>query len=335
MAVPVLLCATALNIVGSSIVMAQPGPSTPASTVGDRAEQEAVVETITVTAQRREQNLQDIPISAEVLGGEALTRQNINGLGDLSVNLPSVHVGPNSRSEALFIRGIGSGDNQSFDQSVGTFIDDIYHGRSRSSTATFLDIDRLEVLKGPQSTFFGNNAIAGAFNIVTKKPGHQFEANARALYGSARQYTIDGGVGGPLSDKIAVRGAATFNGMSGWIENVNLQRDEPRVRNMAGRLIFLFEPSDDLEATLKVEGGKNKTTGTTFQMADCPPPAPFTPRGFCAVQIAQGLPTGIDNNKNADSYGEVTKLNTAEAVLTLAYERGGAYVYVGDRISQI
>ena len=81
-----------------------------------------------------------------------------------------MHVSTGAASGDMYIRGIGSGDQQSFDQSVGTFVDDIYHGRARMGDDTFLDLDQVEVLKGPQSTFFGNNAIAGALNIITKKP---------------------------------------------------------------------------------------------------------------------------------------------------------------------
>jgi iron complex outermembrane recepter protein len=138
---------------------------------------------IVVTAQRRSENLQNVPISAQVVNGQTLLLENLNSLQQVTETVPSVHIGENSRSSDLYIRGIGSGENQTFDQSVGTFIDDIYHGRSRTSVATFMDLDRVEVLKGPQSTFFGNNAIAGAFNITTNKPTTEFSALGRALYG--------------------------------------------------------------------------------------------------------------------------------------------------------
>jgi iron complex outermembrane receptor protein len=290
----------------------------------DQSSEQGHLEEILVTAQRRKEKLQDIPISAQVIGGQTLTDRDVNSLNDLSETVPSVHIGQNGRSDSLFIRGIGSDENQSFDQSVGTFIDDIYHGRSRTSAATFLDLDRIEILKGPQSTFFGNNAIAGAFNIVTRKPGDQFEGSARALYGEAGQYVLEGAAGGPISDKIYVRAAATFNGMSGWMENVNLHRDVPKVDDMAGRITLLFKPSDDLNATFKIEGSRNRTTGPVpLQVANCPPAAPFTPAGFCNLVIAQGLPTGLDNNKNADSAGQGIKLNTAEEVLTVNYQHWG------------
>src|SRR5262249_46601199 len=126
---------------------------------------------VVVTAQRRTENLQDVPVSVQVINGRTLAEQNHNTLEELTQTVPSVRVSTGGYSTNIYIRGVGSGQNAYFDQSAATFVDDIYHGRSRLSGTTFLDLDRIEILKGPQSTFFGNNAIAGALNIVSKKPG--------------------------------------------------------------------------------------------------------------------------------------------------------------------
>jgi len=114
---------------------------------------------------------------------------------------------------------------------VATFEDDIYYGRSRMIQATFLDVDRIEVLKGPQSTFFGNNAIAGALNIVTKGPDDQFDGYARALYGMYGQYAVEGAVGGPINDMFGVRVAGIMDGDNGWIRNVDTGGLAPIERN--------------------------------------------------------------------------------------------------------
>src|SRR5262249_30346220 len=109
-----------------------------------------VIEEVVVTVQRRNENLQDDPVSAVVVGKDVQARQHLEKLEDMAQTLSSVHVGGNGRSNEIYIRGIGSGVNSSFDQSVGTFVDDIYHGRSRNTDATFLDPDRVEVMRGPQ-----------------------------------------------------------------------------------------------------------------------------------------------------------------------------------------
>jgi iron complex outermembrane recepter protein len=273
-----------------------------------------------VTAQRRAQRLQDVPVSVQVIGELTRMQANINSLHDLPQIVPAVHIGTAGRSSELFIRGIGSGNNQSFDQSVGMFIDDIYHGRSRTSSATFLDLDRVEVLKGPQSTFFGNNAIAGALNIVSRKPGIDVEPSFRALYGESGQYALEGAMSHALSETLALRGAVTFNGSNGWLKNVYTGRDQPEQRNIAGRLTLRFSPEAELAAILKVEGSHNRNkSGLFFQIADCPPPPPFTAAGFCNSALGLGLPIGIDDERNSASPGQSVDLDTFDNVLTINY----------------
>ena len=297
---------------------AQSEPAT-AATPQDVAN--AVLEDVLVTAQRHAQRRQDVPISVEVVGPEVLSQQNLNSLFALSQTTPSVHVGGGGRTSEMYIRGIGSGYNQSFDQSVGTFIDDIYHGRSRTAAATFLDLERIEILKGPQTTLFGNNAIAGALNIVTRKPGDTFDASLRGLYSpDGDQYAVEGALGGPLTDTVAARVAATYNGQSGWLENVHVGRSEPREENVAGRVTVSFTPGSDLEAILKLEGSSNDGA-LAMQTENCPPSAPFVPAGFCNSILALSLPTGLDDHRIAANPGQVVQLDSAETALTANYRR--------------
>jgi iron complex outermembrane receptor protein len=297
------------------------------------ADQGARLEEIVVTAQRRVENLQQVPISAQVISGQQLSQQNQNSLEDLSRTVPAVHVVGGQNANLLFIRGIGSGENPSFDQSVATFVDDIYYGRSRLSQATFLDLDRIEVLKGPQSTFFGNNAIAGALNIVTKKPGDMFDAWGRLLYGQFGQYAAEGAVGGPITETFAARLAITRNGDDkGWIDNVNTGEHVPRINNEAARLTLVFEPIENLDATLKTEDTKHRTSGTYLdggpdQWTACPPPVPIAPSfgnfGGCAQALARGVPIGLDQNKVSQLAGQHNSLSTFTEVFTVNYHQWG------------
>lgn len=299
----------------------------------DAASQNQVQE-IVVTAQKRSESLQNVPVSVQVLSGQTIAAENYNSLQSVTQNLPDVHiVNTGGPGNSLVIRGIGSGaGNPAFDQSVATFVDDIYHGRSHLIAATFLDIDRVEVLKGPQSTFFGNNAIAGALNIVTKKPDDHFDGYARALYGSYGQFALEGAAGGPITDTLGVRLAGTFNGQNGWIHNVVTGDDAPRDRNIAGRATFVWKPNSDFDATFKVEENSNKITGATndtpFQWTNCPAPAPLANTSinkFCANAIASkgAVPLGLHNNEDATLPGQFAKLNTNEDVLTLNYHHWG------------
>src|SRR5262249_22513809 len=168
------------------------------------AQGEGKLETILVTAQRRSENLQSVPVSVQVVSGAQLREQNQNSFTDLARTLPAIHIATGAKSNTLTMRGIGGDQtgNPGFEQSVSMFADDIYRGRSRMSNATFLDLDRIEILKGPQSTFFGNNAIAGALNIVSKEPGDTFSGYARALAGMFEEYALESAAGGPITDTL-------------------------------------------------------------------------------------------------------------------------------------
>jgi len=282
----------------------------------------AQIAEIVVTAQHRKENLQDVPISAQVVGGQVLSNQNLNSLIDLTQIVPAVHIGASGKTNDLYVRGIGSGSSQSFDQSVGMFVDDVYYGRSRTTAGTFLDINHIEILKGPQSTFFGNNAIAGALNILTNKPGDTFDLSARLLYGMFGQYAAEAAVGGPITDALGIRVALAINGESGYLYNTNLGTHWPVDDDRAGRITLAFAPTEKFDATLKVEVAKSGDVGdggTFEQVAHCPPPAPFSAAGFCKAIIAQHLPVGIDSNLTALPAGEGYDLDTAAYVLTANY----------------
>jgi len=245
---------------------------------------------IVVTAQRREQRLQDVPVSVSVVTGAALESAGIRSVQDLAARLPNVRIIEGPASDLLNIRGVGSGLNTGFEQSVATFVDGVYRGRGRAIRAALFDLDRVEVLKGPQSTFFGNNAIAGAMNITTRKPGDRLEANASALYaGQSSEYALEGGVSVPLSDSLAVRAAGRLSGNDGYIYNRLLDRDEARVREKIGRISARFEPSDTFRSDLRVDLGETKTRGAfPWEIVNCPPDATYgAAAGPCAGYLAQ------------------------------------------------
>ena len=281
-----------------------------------------LLEEIVVTARKRSENLQDVPISAQVISGQTLADNSIRSLTELSQSLPGIQLNGTAASGQFFIRGIGSGANLTFDQSVGTFIDDIYHGRTRVAEEAFLDLDRIEVLKGPQSTFFGNNAVAGALNIVTAKPTDTFGGSVRALYGQYGQYAGEGMLNIPLNSDLAVRIAAIGDGMSGWAKDPYAGHDQPDQNNKAGRITFLYRPSDDFDATLKVEGGTNHDSDGGVE-GNCPTPLPITtPGNLCGQELKAGYTLGVSNFRDTTDGGEGVDLSTFEDVLTVHYHVG-------------
>ena len=270
-------------------VMAQTAPAGPSGS--------AVAEII-VTAQKRSERLQDVPIAVDVVSGAALQAKATTSLGDLSQQLPSVFVAESAQGDRLSIRGIGTGDNISlYDQSVATFIDGVYHGRSRSIEGQLLDLDSVEVLKGPQSTYFGNNAIAGAFNITTKNPGDALNGFVRTFYNfNFNDRQIEAAVGGPLSDTLSVRAAYLNSGGDGWINDVAAGVRVPATNNNLGRLTAVWRPNDKFTLNLKAEVADEREVGAIPEkLIDCPPPAGFPgPAGFCKTVIASGQDTSLD-----------------------------------------
>jgi len=129
------------------------------------------IERIIVTAQKRVQSLKDVPVSVAVITDEQIDKNVTSNLEEISFSIPNLTINEAGLSTNLFIRGVGSGGNLGFEQAVGTYIDGVYFGRGRSARSALFDIERIEVLKGPQDTLFGKNAIAGALNITTRQAG--------------------------------------------------------------------------------------------------------------------------------------------------------------------
>lgn len=200
------------------------------------------LEEVLVTAQKREQSLQDEPISVSVTTGERLEEFSINVLEEMSASIPNVTITENATQDSVTIRGIGSGANQGFEQSVGTFVDGVYFGRGRSSRSPFLDVERVEVLKGPQGVLFGKNTIAGALNITTRKPTQEFEGSLEAQYFEGDDsYGATGVLSGPLTDRIAARGVFKYNQSNGCIDNRAIGADDPEIEEQLLRLALSFD----------------------------------------------------------------------------------------------
>ncbi len=272
----------------------------PAPAAADAADDgQAATGEILVTAQRREQRLQDVPVSVQVTTGEQVQKAGVTDLASVAARLPSVQIGTGVQSNNIRIRGVGSGLNAGFEQSVGTFVDGVYRPRSRTVQAGLFDIERLEVLNGPQTTFFGNNTIAGALNITTKKPGRDFEGEAEALYSpSDGQYIARAAVSAPLSDALAVRLAGQLYGMDGYIDNRFLQTEGPRQRDFVGRASARLDPGGVFTSDLRFDYARNRDSSTfNAEITGCPPPPGYpAARGPCLGYISLvGGAANVDN----------------------------------------
>ncbi|MBN7797190.1 TonB-dependent receptor plug domain-containing protein [Parahaliea mediterranea] len=192
--------------------------------------QAQALEEVIVTATKRAQGLQDVPIAMSVMTGNGMREGGIQGLDEMSAYMPSVHITEATDGDQIFIRGVGSGVNFGFEQSVGMFIDGVYFGRGRNARFAFLDVERVEVLKGPQSTLFGKNTIAGAINISSAKPSAQFESYLEANYNTELEGRgVTGVLSGPITDTLAGRIVGLSYQDNGYVENTYVGEDGPQM----------------------------------------------------------------------------------------------------------
>jgi len=235
------------------------------------ADDAALVE-IVVTARKRVERLLEVPVSVSVMGGAALENSGIQQLGEAVQTLPGVAVTPTPVGDLLFIRGIGSGENQGFEMSVGTFVDGVYFGRGQSARHAFLDVDRIEVLKGPQPILFGKNTIGGALNITTRKPGDTPEVSLdEYIEPEFGTFRTTGVVSGPLSDTLKARIVARSYITDGFVENRFLGKKEAGRDDWVIRGTLVWEPTQNIDVSLKGEYGKANMKGGRAQISTASP----------------------------------------------------------------
>ncbi len=224
-------------------------------TVGEEAtaDESRTLQTVTITATKREQTLQDVPIAVSVVDDATIQRAVIVDLNDLQSVIPSLTVGQlqSSSNTNFVIRGFGNGaNNAGIEPSVGVFIDGVYRSRSASQISDLPNIERVEVLRGPQSTLFGKNASAGVISVVTKKPQYEFGGVVDATVSNFNGYRLNGYVTGPITENLAGAISATYNKRDGYVDDLGGGPDQNERNRYGLRGDLLFEPSENLSFRL-------------------------------------------------------------------------------------
>lgn len=226
------------------------GALTAAFTAPVLAQSSDPIEEVLVTATKREQTLQSVPLAVSVVSEKTILQAQINDIMDLQGMVPSLRVTQlqTTGNTNFIIRGFGNGaNNPGIEPSVGVFIDGVYRSRSASALSDLPDLERIEVLRGPQSTLFGKNASAGVINVVTSAPDMEaFGGNASITYGNYNELLVKGDITGPISEQVGFSLSAGSNTRDGYYENLVTgkelnERDRWGVR---GQLLFL--PTDDI-----------------------------------------------------------------------------------------
>ncbi|MDF8334351.1 TonB-dependent receptor [Novosphingobium cyanobacteriorum] len=235
----------------------------------ERAKDGGAIDEIVVTAQRRQQNVQDVPIAITAVSGAALRESGVRDPRDLTMLVPSLSMqaGTAASTTSLFIRGVGIGDfNSNTTGAVGIYVDDVFIGANAGKLFNVFDSDGIEVLKGPQGTLYGRNTTAGAIRFNSRKPTDTLSGDFSALYGRFNEVRLEGGIGGPIAgDKLKARISGLYHRNDGTTFN---RFTGHRVNNLdlwAARGIVDFTPSGDALIRITVHTGRNSGGARQFQ----------------------------------------------------------------------
>ncbi len=235
---------------------------------------------VIVTAQKRSENLQKVPIAVAVVGGDQAAAQNLNDLQDISSGVPSVdfRTSASNKDRTIFVRGVGTiSTSPGVEPSVSTVIDGVVMARAGQSTVDFSDVDHVEVLEGPQGTLFGKNATAGVINIVTKAPSNTLGGHLDAGYYTGNEFRVAGGVSGPINEHLRASLSAFTSGFEGNVTNLYDHKKVNGYRHSGARGKLVAEVTDKLTVTVSADYTASRDT---------------TPNGVWVSSSKVAYPTG-------------------------------------------
>lgn len=227
--------------------------------------EDVLLSEVVITARRRKEVAQKVPIAISVLSGETVDQSGAFNVNRLKELIPSVQLySSNPRNTGINIRGLGSPfglTNDGLDPGVGFYVDGVYYARPAAATFDFIDVERIEVLRGPQGTLFGKNTTSGAFNITTRKPAFTPGADVEVSYGNYGFVQAKTSVTGPLSKKLAARLSFSGTQRDGTIENVRTGKYINDINNLGLRAQLLFEPTSTTSVTLSADASRQRPDG--------------------------------------------------------------------------
>lgn len=231
---------------------------------------EQIIEEIVVTAQKREQSLNEVGIAVSALTGDDIREQGFDDPLDIANAIPGLATAVSTGVPVFAIRGVGLDDfNANNTSGVGTYIDDVYISSPVMMEFQLFDLERLEVLKGPQGTLYGRNTTGGAINFISRRPTDEFQAYAELDYGRWGRLKLTGAAGGPISDSARWRVAGQFlNQREGFQDDVSNGGESGKPEKWALRAMLEFDLSDRADLLLNLHGGKDESVNWHWQADD-------------------------------------------------------------------
>lgn len=274
------------------------------------------LEEVVVTAQKRAERIQDVPMSISAFRGEKLQDAQVRTVADLPTIASGVTgTAPSSAQPLIAIRGLSSNDyGIGGDPALGIYVDEVYAGRSAGAVREVLDLERVEVLKGPQGTLFGRNTTAGAINFVTAQPTPEFSALASAFAGNRSAWGASSFVNGAVSDSVAARAAFSYRRADGDRRNVLDGRLMGAIDRLAGRVAGRYTAAGGSTWTISLDGERDRDDGPGGRNLTLPLPGDPNP-GARTGPVASDL--GRAAHSNRDLWGVTVRGEVPVRGLTL------------------
>jgi iron complex outermembrane receptor protein len=315
-----LLCGTAL------IGLAAPGLALAAA--GGSVSQ---VQEIVVTAQKRSQSIQQVPLSMQAFSARSINDLGIKSSADLGQVTPNVDIAMPAgagNQPIITIRGIGLNDYDTNNAGPnGIYVDEVYLSSPASQTFQTFDLERIEVLKGPQGTLYGRNTSGGAINFISHKPSDHLEADFHVEYSSFNSFNFEGGIGGPIAPDLDARAAVVVNESGGYLSNDLTGAHENGANNYATRLQLLWKPTDRFKLLFNVHGGQvdnrpneYRHTGDLDPVTGLQCSVAQTNAGGCVDLFGYGTPKGF--YEGAYNRQKHLKVNSLGSYLRADYTAG-------------
>ena len=263
---------------------------------GQAVDDSGVIEEILVTARKREESFVDVPSSLSVVGSEQLEAYGTHNLADLADSVPNLYVGTSNGVPQVSVRGLGTAAiNTFFDYAVGLSVDGLSYQRPESFELGYFDTQRVEVLRGPQGSFFGRNTTAGLINVISKGPSEEFEGSISAGFEDVTDeqlYKLT--LSGPLAPTLGARLALQQRDSDGWVESTRSplwDRDQAGIEETMGRLTLDWSPSDNVTVSSKTAFVDFYFNGSANQLVGCGPSL----QGYMAFAQLLGAIQNIDD----------------------------------------
>ena len=274
--------------------------------------QDFALEEIVVTAQKREQNVQDVPVAISVMNADSIEKLDIKNFDDVARVSPALTIqsADQPSDNSIRMRGVGTAVYSiSAEPSVSVVVDEVPLMVSAQAFNNLMDIERIEVLRGPQGTLFGKNASAGVVSITTQAPSQEFSAKTGVRFTDDDEKKVDLSVSGPLTDTLSYRVSGFYTDREGYIENLEDGSDFNGEESHGVRAKLLWEPSDKLDMTLILDTSERKASSVSTWFAHPDPGA--------------GITAGEDNRKVRYDTPNEFKSDQTMAIFKLNYDLGG------------